>query len=196
MLEKGGDVNFVSVRRYFDQEKNIEKVVEYPILGRVVGNCEIDILKLFLEKGADVHQGEESGMSCLRNVGLDVEKLKVILEYGADINTRILENRTILMNAVSQKDSKTKLEELEKNSAFIKYVIKNGADISARDDLDWTALHYAIWYNLPALEMLLEAGADPKVRSPILSSPLKFAQKMERTEMIKLLEAAAKRSIN
>ena len=196
-LAKGGDVNYVHRRKVFVKQKNEEVESITPILMWVVRNNEPEILKLFLEKGADVHVGAERNMSCLRYLWKDpLKKLKLLLEYGIDINYRGDDNTTILMNFCARKMTKATQEEIEENQELIKFILANGIDIEAKDDLDWTALHHAVWFNnIYALKLLLKAGADPKVRSPIISSPLRLANKIERTEMIPLLEKAAKFSL-
>jgi ankyrin repeat protein len=196
-LAKGGDVNYVHRRKVFVKQKNEEVESITPVLMWVVRNNDPEILKLFLEKGADVHLGAERNMSCLRYLWKDpLKKLKLLLEYGIDINYRGHDNTTILMKYCGMKMTKATKKEIAENQELIKFLLANGIDIEAKDDLDWTALHHAVWYNnIYALKLLLKAGADPKVRSPILSSPLRLANKIERTEMIPLLEKAAKFSL-
>lgn len=188
-LANGVDVNYLHRSKRFDPRENIEEQYAQTILGAVIRSCDRPILKLFLEKGADVHLANEINSGCMRSIGPEkLGHLKLLLEYGADINSRDYESTTFLMNAAGRNMTKASPAEIQTNEKFIRFVLENGINIEAKDDMDWTALHFAVWYNnFPALKILLEAGADPEVRSPIHSSPLKFAKKLKRTQMLPLL---------
>jgi ankyrin repeat protein len=50
----------------------------------------------------------------------------------------------------------------------LKLLIRRGADLNWRGLNDWTPLHYATWSrDLQALRLLLDAGADPTMRTRI-----------------------------
>ncbi len=72
------------------------------------------------------------------------------LREGLDINTVDWGGRTMLMEAVIQKEYD-----------LMKLLIDHGADPNIRDKRNWTALHFAAQnYDLRATQLLVEVGAD------------------------------------
>lgn len=66
-------------------------------------------------------------------------------------------------------------------------MIENGADLEETDDMQYTALHYAIdFQDIIATEMLLEAGANPETMSNE-TRPIDLALYFEDEEMVHLL---------
>jgi uncharacterized protein len=75
---------------------------------------------------------------------------------------------------------------------IIKLLLSFGADPNQRGLNDYTPLHMAVGeQNLPAVELLIAAGADPRLRTRIddCETPREMAQKMGRSDMAKLLAA-------
>ena len=62
--------------------------------------------------------------------------------------------------------------------AVLTLLLDNGADVAQRGINDWTPLHYAVVQrDFPAVELLLEYGADPSLRTRIddCTTPLEDA---------------------
>jgi ankyrin repeat protein len=75
---------------------------------------------------------------------------------------------------------------------IIKLLLSFGADPNQRGLNDYTPLHMAVGeQNLPAVELLIAAGADPHLRTRIddCETPREMAQKMGRGDMAELLAA-------
>ena len=75
---------------------------------------------------------------------------------------------------------------------IIKLLLSFGADPNQRGLNDYTPLHMAVGeQNLPAVELLIAAGADPRLRTRIddCETPREMAQKMGRSDMAELLAA-------
>jgi ankyrin repeat protein len=75
---------------------------------------------------------------------------------------------------------------------IIKLLLSFGADPNQRGLNDYTPLHMAAGEgNLPAVELLIAAGADPRLRTRIddCETPREMAQKMGRSDMAELLAA-------
>jgi ankyrin repeat protein len=84
----------------------------------------------------------------------DQEVLKVILDYGADINVRGVRGRTVIHLI-----SVFNLPEL------ISFLVENGVGINDRDNYGCTSLHTAINYNHEETAIaLVKAGADINIR--------------------------------
>ncbi|ELR13688.1 ankyrin repeat protein [Acanthamoeba castellanii str. Neff] len=71
------------------------------------------------------------------------------------------------------------------------------AQLSARDEDGWTALHYSSWYgHVAAVTLLLAAGADPNAKTENGSSVLHFAAGCGRAEIVQLLlDAGAQHNV-
>ena len=75
---------------------------------------------------------------------------------------------------------------------IIKLLLSFGADPDQRGINDYTPLHMAVGeQNLPAVELLIAAGADPRLRTRIddCETPREIAEKMGRSDMAELLAA-------
>jgi ankyrin repeat protein len=75
---------------------------------------------------------------------------------------------------------------------IIKLLLSFGADPNQRGLNDYTPLHMAVGeQNLPAVELLIAAGADPRLRTRIddCETPREMAKKMGRSDMAELLAA-------
>ena len=92
-----------------------------------------DFMKWILEQGFDPNS--ESTYDVPLNYCLnDLDKIKLLIEYGADINFKCNFNDTPLHRICDGKGSINNL----------KFLLENGADIDARNDADETPLIYAV----------------------------------------------------
>ena len=93
-----------------------------------------------------------------------------LIESGADVNYPDRSGFPCLIAALST-DRPNRL-------AILTLLLDNGADVAQRGINDWTPLHYAVVQrDLPAVELLLEYGADPSLRTRIddCTTPLEDA---------------------
>lgn len=93
-----------------------------------------------------------------------------LIEAGADVNYPDRSGFPSLIAALSS-DRPNRL-------AVLTLLLDNGADAGQRGINDWTPLHYAVVQrDLPAVELLLEYGADPSLRTRIddCTTPLEDA---------------------
>lgn len=82
--------------------------------------------------------------------------LKLLLNAGADINSRSEEQETPLMKAVF----------INKNEEVVRFLLENGADVNAQDIHGETALMKAAASGQESLiRLLLKGGADPHLKS-------------------------------
>lgn len=93
----------------------------------------------------------------------DTARMKMLLEQGADANSKDAEGTPALMNAA-----------LYGSAAHMKLLLDRGADVNARNGLDSTALIWAAGDAVKAA-MLLEKGADVNAQSRLGRTPLMAA---------------------
>jgi ankyrin repeat protein len=118
--------------------------------------------------------------------------VETLLAMGADPNAPVDDGFPPLIAALScgrsQPGSLGRRDTLE----VIKLLLSFGADPNQRGINDYTPLHHAVGdRNLPAIEVLLGAGADPQLRTRIddYESPLELAERAGLVEITKLLAA-------
>jgi hypothetical protein len=110
-----------------------------------------------------------------------VEAMGVLLEAGASPTATDLRGRTPLMAAVQSRKPEA-----------IRFLIDNGADVNARDQLQGTALVRAAgtFGNLEAVQVLLSAGAEVNVQDKNGMTPLMWAARWGDAQRIEALVKA------
>lgn len=115
-----------------------------------------DLAEVLINAGADVNQKNNWGGAVLgnylQNKGVTVEKISLLIEFGADINHVDDDGYTPLINAAEKQDPE-----------IIQFLLDAGADVSRATNNGWTPLLLAARYNEnpEVLQILLDAGADP-----------------------------------
>ncbi len=72
--------------------------------------------------------------------------------------------------------------------ALVEYLIKNGADIEARSDSQWTPLHSQAYKgNMDGVDLLLEHGADIEAKQFYGATPLLSSIRWDRIDVTKFL---------
>jgi ankyrin repeat protein len=120
-------------------------------------------LSLLLAAKADVHAKDARGSTPLHSaVGNGFYRsVSLLLSYGADVDAR------------REKDGLTPLF-LARDARIVALLIAANADVNAIDNTGLTACHQAC-ANPPVLAQLLDAGANPLVRSRRGATPLHHA---------------------
>ncbi|KAK2575937.1 hypothetical protein KPH14_007299 [Odynerus spinipes] len=116
-----------------------------------------EILQLLVKKGADIKKLDGRGWSCLQYavVGERAKNVKVLLDFGMDVDIRDFNDRTPLMISV-----------LYSNLDVLSLLLNRGADITARDKRGFTGLQLAVLRKKrDAAIILIKKGSD--VSSPI-----------------------------
>jgi len=108
----------------------------------------------------------------------DAERIKKLLEEGADPNIRDGDGNTPLHFAAS------------KGCAEVaKLLLRHGADPNAQDKNGETPLHVAASEgHVDVVRLLLEHGADPSIRNKDGKSPLDLAKESGHREVVSLIE--------
>jgi uncharacterized protein len=118
--------------------------------------------------------------------------IRNLLEIGADPNPKDHAGFPPLIAALSCSRPHPGAPARPDVVDIIKLLLSFGADPNQRGLNDYTPLHMAVGeQNLPAVELLIAAGADPRLRTRIddCETPREMAQKMGRSDMAELLAA-------
>jgi hypothetical protein len=107
----------------------------------------------------------------------DLEKVKRLLNEGADVNAKNKYGQTPLHWAATWG-----------HLDIVKLLVDRGADINAKDEDGETPLHWAAANDhLDVVEFLLDRGADVNAKSGYGQTPLHWAATYSRLDIVKLL---------
>ena len=131
-----------------------------------VGNMEV--CEFLLDRGANI----DAATSMLYYTPLllsvssgHMDAAALLLKKGADVNTSGFEGMNALLEAGN-------------NTAMVKFLIKNGADVEARYCyMDYTILHEAVRHGYDeVVSILIEHGSNPNIKADEGWSPLHVAE--------------------
>ena len=159
LLTNGADVNEIGSDSYT------------PLIA-AAQTASYDNVKLLLERGADVNARNSDGDTALSMAGWtedNLQMVRLLLKHGADPNLRKSDGGTVLHQACL-------FSEVE----VIRVLLESGADPNIRDNDGDRAIHrLGLRYSDPmlspgvrALELLLNAGADPDASNQFGFTPL------------------------
>ena len=143
------------------------------------GDSYLEVVKLLLEKGAEVDAANWQGRTLLMAAAKEghPEIAELLLEKGADVNAEDNTGRPALMYATEAGDSKT-----------IGLLIAKGADANAKNRYGETALMNAVDRGrVEAVKLLLESGADPNAKLDDGSTVVMTATIPGQVDVVKLL---------
>jgi ankyrin repeat protein len=197
MLEKGADVN----------AKN-------PRIGSALSEAakagEVNSMRLLLAKGADPNATDFVGRTPLMAAAgaKSPEAVRLLLQNSVDVNAVTKVPQGVAMRTINiiknGLPNRTKLTALHNAAAYgpvesVRYLLKAGANVNARDGRSLTPLSFALTTEYPSAEIvaaLIEAGADVNVADNYGGTPLDWAEKFGFPEVIAMLNrAGAKRGV-
>jgi ankyrin repeat protein len=137
------------------------------------------IVKLLLEKGADVTIANREGWTPLNSASANghVNIVPLLLEKGADV-------------AVADNEGWTPLKSASANGHVdvVQLLLKKGADVAVADNKGWTPLKSASANgHVDVVQLLLEKGADVAVASNEGWTPLNSASANGHIDIVQLL---------
>ncbi len=148
---------------------------------------QVELAKLFIENGADFNAQDKSGCRPIHYI-YNIKQLEYYLKIGFDINTRDNNGNTPLHHAIIRTtqynwtktwdvqtpgndlfiaSSRTKYRDVT-DTSVVELLIKNGADINARNDRGNTILCTALdMLGIKVIELLLNKGCTIDERSKL-----------------------------
>jgi len=163
-------------------------------------NGQAAVVRLLLERGADIAAGDTEGSNALHNAAAtgQLEIVRILLENGSNINEQDNFGMTPYLFAASyghvelmkyfeERGADTALTTTNgrraihlaagsNRTAGLEYLLERGASVNATDHDGNTALHGAInRHRVDAVRMLMEHGADANARNNMGTTPLLWA---------------------
>lgn len=148
------------------------------LLQLAVGGGQVEMVRLLLEKGANVDTLINGRTSLQAAVELgSVDMVRVLLDSKSDVNTKSSEGQTALHMAIARGAVE-----------LIKLLLENKADVNIKSSNGETALHMAIAReNVELVKLFLENKADVNIKSNDGQTSLYMAAMCESTEVVNAL---------
>ncbi|XP_072398856.1 protein fem-1 homolog A-like [Diabrotica undecimpunctata] len=137
----------------------------------------LEVVQTLLYNGADINAVSDTGSTAVRSACYmtHFEIVKYLVNHGADINRANFNGGTCLINSVQ-------------STPLCAFLLKNGANVNARDIQNKSALHYAIQeHRLETTQLLLKYGADYNAKSRYGDDALQMACLKGSTRIFKHL---------
>ena len=128
--------------------------------------ADVGMMRLLLDRGADVNSANQDGSTALMWAAGDLDKVGLLLEKGARVDAWTRLGRTPLLIAATYAG----------NAAVVRLLLEHGARVADQDITQETALDSASKRgDVPMVEVLLEAGADVNAPGFVGRAPLVWA---------------------
>ncbi len=115
------------------------------------------MVELLLKHGADANKADASGATALMWAIPNVEKARILLSAGANVNARSQTERTPLLVAAAY----------PRTVELLRLLLDRGADLRVQDRAGATALSLAVRSaDVDVVRFLVEKGLDPSALSP------------------------------
>jgi ankyrin repeat protein len=95
----------------------------------------------------------------------------------------------VMFNVFKSKNEKLLRASIIGDVKKVKKLLKEGADVNAKDEFGWTPLHgAAILGHIEVVKLLLEHGADPNIKNNGGKTAIDFALEKGHSDIVKLIE--------
>lgn len=162
----------------------------------------VDVMRLELENSTNYYdkdvcnfvfkKKEEAIVGAV--IDCDFEKVKYLLENGANVNAKDERDLTLIMLCVDLCNGDATDEEVAKREQILRYLVENGANLEIKNKLyGETALLLALACNrMKQAKVLVELGADVNAKSDFATYDndydcLRYVLRYYDVEMIKFL---------
>ncbi|KAM0809200.1 hypothetical protein AB5N19_09543 [Seiridium cardinale] len=168
--------------------KVVDENLRTPLIRAVRGEMGDGLVALMLEYGAVVNATDNNRNTALHYAAMqhasaemkNVETIRTLLAYGADLSIGNKRNRTPLYKAVMW-------EHMDQAIQLLDY----GSNLEIEDSNGWTALYGAVHRgNTPLAKLLCERGAFVEKKDKTGQTPLHYAVSQGRQEIVQVLVAA------
>ena len=173
-MAEGADINAISANTH-----------DLTALMAASGNGHTEVVKLLLNKGADVNiKGSKASATALlyASIGGHEEIIKLLLNKGADVNAQLTQ-KSGGMNALMWASTAAHYE-------TVKLLLDNGADINVKNIMGGTALMMAVSNvsknAIDVVKLLLDRGADVNVKDIYGNTVMMKALESNNTKIAKL----------
>lgn len=143
-----------------------KEVLDSALFKALPNNRNPNVIKSIIEHGANINTvANESNSLLLAVKNKNSQVVDLLIKMGCDVNAKDKRHKSVLMTAV---ESNAPIETMQ-------CLLDAGADVNARDKNWKTALYYAssnINITFDVFKLLMDYGADPKIRSKTGHSPL------------------------
>ena len=153
-------------------------------------DADIDIIRFFLERGADVDAVDDGQFTLLHMASYygTIEVVRLLLQHGANINVRNGDGQTPLHRALVDIDGEFEDHYFD----AIQLLLEHGADVGALDGGHSTPLHLASQYDsVRAIRLLLGHGANIHLQNNDGHTPSQVASIKGHEEIARLLSEHA-----
>ena len=154
----------------------------------------LDLMKILLEHGADPNIKDNRGRAALILAfvmgNIDVEDISCLLNSGADVNTQDDEGLTALMWTVLERDKSANF--------MISALIRTGG-LNTENGIKWMCFAYCLSAlkrenQLELVKLLIENGADVKIRNKSGMTALTYAAMNFDDEIFSILKSAGNKN--
>jgi len=146
----------------------------------------LEILRMLLEQGADIHAKDSDGRTTLHLAISNSDAVRMLVRSGADVEAKDKDERTPLHHACVSSCFSRPGHYSEETVEVVKRLLENGAQIMARDCKGQTPLHVAASRgDLNLIIILRDRGADIKAVDNEGRTPLHLmaSQTITRTKL-------------
>ena len=169
------------------KDNNGQVPLHFAVHGHTQGNDNIEIVRLLIKAGADIHCKNKRGATPLHVAAANngnPHVIKELINAGADVNAKNSNGFAPLHGAAARNG----------NPRVIKELIKAGADVNAKNNDGNTPLHTAalINENIEVIKELIKAGAVVNAEDDAGKTPYDYLLKndtfKDKEEAIALLK--------